>query len=141
MNCEVKLISTFRKPSAPSGKNKHLFIFFISKTLLATLFRYLLANYCSQEGRIWGTKKCYHFGYKKDTWLLVISWLTLMPDAMLVVFVTQAEGTDTQVVAALGMQSPLTVTFVAKRLLIIELDVVLALVSSLTITWICWDGD
>lgn len=73
--------------------------------------------------------------------MVVISWLTLMPDAMLVVFVTQAEGADTQLAAALGMQSPLTVTLVAKRLLIIELDVVLALESSLTITWICCDGD
>lgn len=44
---------------------------------------------------------------------------------MLVVFVTQAfEEVDTQVAAALGMQSPLTVTFVANRLLIIELEVV-----------------
>lgn len=48
-----------------------------------------------------------------------------MLDAMLaVVFITQAEeGVDTQLVAALGMQSPLIVTFVASRLFIIELEV------------------
>lgn len=60
---------------------------------------------------------------KNNTWLFV-SWLALMVVWMLVVFVTQAFEVDTQVAAALGMQSPLTVTFVANRLFIIELDVV-----------------
>lgn len=72
-----------------------------------------------------------------NTWLLVISWLALMLDAMLaVVFVTQAVGADTQDAAALGMQSPLTVTLVASRLFIIELEVAPPLCSSFTTTWI-----
>lgn len=75
-----------------------------------------------------------------DTWLLVISWLALMLDAMLaVVFVTQAVGVDTQVAAALGMQSLLTVTLVANRLFIMELDVVPLRLSSLATTWTLCD--
>lgn len=74
--------------------------------------------------------------YNNDTWLLVISWLALMLDAMLaVVFVTQAVGVDTQVAAVLGMQSLLTVTLVARRLLIMELDVVPLRLSSFAIIW------
>lgn len=78
--------------------------------------------------------------YNNDTWLLVISWLALMLDAMLaVVFVTQAVGVDTQVATALGMQSLLTVTLVANRLFIMELDVVPLRLSSLTTTWTLCD--
>lgn len=74
--------------------------------------------------------------YNNDTWLLVISWLALMLDAMLaVVFVTQAVGVDTQVAAVLGMQSLLTVTLVARRLFIMELDVVPLRLSSFGTTW------
>lgn len=74
--------------------------------------------------------------YNNDTWLLVISWLALMLDAMLaVVFVTQAVGVDTQVAAVLGMQSLLTVTLVARRLFIMELDVVPLRLSSFATTW------
>lgn len=74
------------------------------------------------------------------TWLLVISWLALMLDAMLVVvFVTQAVRVDTQVAAALDMQSLLAVTLVAKRLFIIELDVVLLRLSSFVTTWTDWE--
>lgn len=79
--------------------------------------------------------------YNNDTWLLVISWLALMLDAMLaVVFVTQAVGVDTQVAAALGMQSLLTVTLVANRLFIMELDVVPLRLSSLATTWTLCDS-
>lgn len=78
--------------------------------------------------------------YNNDTWLLVISWLALMLDAMLaVVFVTQAVGVDTQVAAVLGMQSLLIVTLVANRLFIMELDVVPLRLSSLTTTWTLCD--
>lgn len=77
--------------------------------------------------------------YNNDTWLLVISWLALMLDAMLaVVFVTQAVGVDTQVAAVLGMQSLLTVTLVARRLFIMELDVVPLRLSSFATTWTVW---
>lgn len=63
-----------------------------------------------------------------------------MLDAMLaVVFVTQAVGVDTQVAAALGMQSLLTVTLVANRLFIMELDVVPLRLSSLATTWTLCD--